>query len=64
MLSNIAIIISTTNSKDKWKRRCRELRAYIKFLESAKPIEDAFDGAQWLNERADRRAECDVQDLS
>ena len=64
MIINIMIIIGTSMSRDKWKIRCQQLKEYIKFLESANPIEDERDGAQWLNERADRRAESDIQDMT
>ena len=64
MVINLMIIIGTTMSRDKYKSRCQQLKNYIKFIESAEPIEDAHHGAMWLNERADRRAETDIQDLN
>ena len=64
MVINLMIIIGTTMSRDKYKSRCQQLKNYIKFVESAEPIEDAHQGAQWLNERADRRDEADIQDLN
>ena len=65
MIVNLVIIYNTMlSSKDEYKDRCVELKAYIKFLESVNPIEDAEQGASWLNERADRRALCDIQDIN
>ena len=60
---NLAIIIGLSVVKDKHRVRCQQLKNYIKFIESAEAIEDAHQGAQWINERADRRAEADIQDL-
>jgi hypothetical protein len=61
---NVSIIFLTSMAKDRWRIRCQQLKDYIKFLESAHPIEDAHEGAQWLNERADKRANCDIQDIN
>ena len=61
---NLMILIGTSVSRDKWKGRCRQLREYIKFIESSEPIEDAQEGANWLNERAQRKSECDIQDIN
>tara|TARA_R110002020_G_C16080530_1_gene757004 strand:+ start:224 stop:451 length:228 start_codon:yes stop_codon:yes gene_type:complete len=61
---NVSIIVLTSVSKDRWRIRCQQLKEYIKFLESAHPIEDESDGGNWLNERADRRAKCDIQDIN
>mgnify|MGYP003135448555 CR=1 FL=1 len=61
---NVSIIMLTSVAKDRWKMRCKQLKEYIKFLETANPIEDAHDGAQWLNARAEHRHECDIQDIN
>ena len=61
---NVSIIVLTSVSKDRWRVRCQQLKEYIKFLESAHPIEDAQEGAQWLNARAEHREECDIQDIN
>ena len=60
---NVSIIVLTSISKDRWRIRCKQLKEYIKFLESAHPIEDENDGGNWLNARAQHREECDIQDL-
>ncbi len=46
------------------RKRCEQLKAYIKFLESGEHIEDAYDGARWIEERAHHRLECDIQDIN
>ena len=46
------------------RSRVNQLKDYIRFLESAHPIEDVHEGAQWLNERAEHRKECDIQDIN
>ena len=61
---NVSIIVITSVSKDKWRIRCQQLKDYIRFLESANTIEDEKDGGNWLNERAERRADCDIQDIN
>ena len=61
---NVSIIMLTSVAKDRWKMRCKQLKEYIKFLETVEPIEDAHDGAQWLNARAEYREECDIQDIN
>ena len=63
MVINLMIIIGTSASRDRWKSRCKELKNYIRFVESVRPIEDEADGAHWINERADKRAKADIQDM-
>ena len=61
---NVSIIFLTSMAKDRWRIRCNQLKSYIKFLESAHPIENAKEGAQWLNARAEYREEYDIQDIN
>ena len=60
---NLMIIIGTSVSRDKWKVRCHQLKEYIKFIESVEPIEDERDGAYYIDEKAQRKSDCDIQDL-
>ena len=65
MAINIVIMYNTMDKKrDEYKDRCEELKSYIRFLETSHHIEDAHEGAQWLEERAQRRLSCDIQDLN
>ena len=64
VIINIMIISFLDFRHTRMKWRCKELKDYIIFLETSHHIEDAHEGAQWLNERANRRAECDIQDLN
>ena len=61
---NLMIISFLDIRHKRMKNRCRELKEYIKFLETSHRIEDAHEGAQWLEERAQRRLSCDIQDLN
>ena len=63
IIINAMIITFLDFRHNRMKKRCKELKDYIIFLETSHSIEDAHSGAQWLNERAERRAECDIQDL-
>ena len=62
IVSGIIVVIDIARARH--RQRCQQLKDYIKFLESASILEDANEGAQWLNERAERRAECDIQDIN
>ena len=64
VIINIMIISFLDFRHTRMKKRCKELRDYIKFLESSSYIEDAQDGAQWLDTRAEYRKECDIQDIN
>ena len=61
---NVMIISFLDFRHNRMKKRCKELKDYIKFLETSHHIEDASDGAHWLEERASRRLSCDIQDLN
>ena len=64
ILINLMIIIGTSVSRDMWKSRCNQLKKYITFIETSSLVEDEHEGGQWLEERAIRREECDIQDNS
>ena len=65
---SVIIVVIVLSSMDaaivRHRSRVNQLKDYIKFLESSHPIEDAHDGAQWLDERATHRKECDIQDIN
>ena len=58
------IFVVTDIARQRYRIRCEQLKDYIRFLESASVIEDVHEGAQWLDERAWHRKECDVQDIN
>lgn len=64
MVIVIGMFTLMDNAIVRHRKRCEQLKSYIKFLESATLIEDAHDGAQWLEERATHRMECDIQDIT
>ena len=63
MVIVVGVLTAMDNAIVRHRHRCKQLKAYIKFLETAELIEDAQEGAQWLEERAQHRLECDIQDI-
>ena len=63
MVIGVGVLTAMDNAIVRHRNRCKQLKAYIKFLEGAELIEDAHEGAQWLEQRASRRMECDIQDI-
>tara|TARA_R100000808_G_C2087731_1_gene109276 strand:+ start:478 stop:705 length:228 start_codon:yes stop_codon:yes gene_type:complete len=64
MIIVVGVLTAMDNAIVRHRNRCEQLKAYIKFLETAELVEDAHEGAQWLQERAQRRLECDIQDIT
>tara|TARA_R100000808_G_scaffold23770_1_gene53213 strand:- start:111 stop:392 length:282 start_codon:yes stop_codon:yes gene_type:complete len=61
----IAGIISVIDAaRVRYRVRCRQLRAYITFIEHSRQevIEDEYDAQEWLNEYYSLREEADIQD--
>ena len=62
IISGIVVVLDIARARH--RKRCEQLKSYIKFLETANLVEDAHDGALWLYERASHRMDCDIQDIS
>ena len=64
MVIVIGMFTLMDNAIVRYRKRCEQLKAYIRFLETSHLIEDAHDGAKWIEERAHHRMECDIQDVT